>query len=138
MIKLTFRPLDSESTVLVRALYFRICPDETLRGSDNAIAARYVNGMWQLAHRRHRAFECMGPVYLRVTDIAGRREYMGPYDFLKASDGAIFTRDACLGYYSLRRDGGVPASVWTEIAFLTAIRSDPGAAHLPPPADVTM
>jgi hypothetical protein len=124
LIKLTFCPLDSNSAVLIRAMYFRICVDETLRGPDNSIAARYVDGLWQLAHRRHRAFECEGPVYLRVTDTDGRREHIGPYDFLKASDGAIFTRDNCLGAFSLRRNAAVPSGLWTEIAFLTAIRSD--------------
>src|ERR1700749_129676 len=108
-------------------MYFRICVDETLRGPDNSIAARYVDGLWQLAHRRHRAFECGGPVYLRVTDVHGRCEHIGPYDFLKASDGAIFSRDGRLGVHSLRRNAVVPSGLWTEIAFLTAIQTDKGA-----------
>jgi hypothetical protein len=121
LIKLTFRSLDGDTAVLARGTYFRICPDETLRGPDNSITARYVDGLWQVAHRRHRAFECGGPVYLRVTAADGRREYLGPYDFVKASDGAILSRDGCLGIHSLRRGVAIESDLWTEIVFLTAI-----------------
>jgi hypothetical protein len=121
LIKLAFRSFDRESLVLLRGTYFRICPDETLRGPDNSIAARYVDGLWYLGHRRHRGFECNGPVCLRIRSVGGHREYLGPYEFLKASDGAIFTRDGCLGVHSLRR--GVVAEgggLWSEIVLLTA------------------
>jgi hypothetical protein len=132
LIKLTFRPLDGEATVLVRGTYFRICPDETLRGPDNSIAARYVDGLWQVAHRRHRAFECEGPVYLRVTSADGRRANIGPYDFLKASDGAILSREGCLGIHSLRRGIAIESGLWTEIVFLTAIATDSRGVKAPP------
>jgi hypothetical protein len=127
LIHLTFRPLDSQSVVLARAVYFRICVDETLRGPDNSIAARYADGLWQIAHRQHRAFECDGPIYLRVTGSDGRREHIGPYDFLKASDGAIYTRDSCLGAHVLRRNGMAPSGVWTEVVFLSELRNDAGS-----------
>lgn len=48
MIILTFRPVHGESPVSVRGAYFRICADCTLRGPDNAIAASYDKGLWQL------------------------------------------------------------------------------------------
>jgi hypothetical protein len=131
LIKLTFRPLDGESTVLVRGTYFRICPDETLRGPDNSIAARYVDGLWRLAHRRHRAFECADPVYLRVTGFDGHREFIGPYDFLKASDGAILTRDSCIGIHSLRRGIASDSGLWMEVAFLAAATTEPTAPGSP-------
>ena len=105
--------------MLVRGTYFRICPDETLRGPDNSIAARYVDGLWQVAHRRHRGFECEGPVYLRVTGADGRREHLGPYDFLKVSDGAIVSRDGCLGIHSARRGIVGAEGLWTEIVLLS-------------------
>jgi hypothetical protein len=125
LITLTFRPVDGESTVAVRGVYFRICADGTLRGPDNDVAARSVDSLWQLAHRRHRSFECGGPVYLRITDNAGRRTHIGPYDFLKAAGGAIFTRDSCLGTYTPRAESGMGA-VWREITFLTALPTGGG------------
>jgi hypothetical protein len=104
--------------VLVRGTYFRICADATLRGPDNTIAASYVKGLWQLAHRQHRSFECSGPVYLRLTNSDGRRERIGPYSFIKAADGAIFTPDGRLGRYSDRSDADVSLHRWLEIALL--------------------
>jgi hypothetical protein len=118
--------------VLVRGTYFRLCPDETLRGPDNSVAARYIDGLWQVAQRRYRAFECEGPVYLRVTGSDGRRDYIGPYDFLKASDGAIISRDGCLGTHSLRRGIVIQEGPWTEIAFLSEIRTESSGVKAPP------
>jgi hypothetical protein len=119
LIRLTFRPVHGESPVLIRGAYFRICSDGALRGPDNAIAANYADGYWHLAHRRHRAFECSGPLYLRLIRGAGERETLGPYEFVKAADGAIYTQDTCLGIHDARRKTPVSVSLWQEIAFLT-------------------
>jgi len=120
VLTLIFRPSYGESQVLVRGTYFRICADATLRGPDNTIAASYVKGLWQLAHREHRSFECSGPVYLRLTNSDGRRERIGPYTFVKAADGAIFTPDGRLGNYSDRSDADVSMHRWLEIVLLEA------------------
>jgi hypothetical protein len=93
--------------------------DATLRGPDNAIEARYSRGSWLLGHGQHHALECEGPVYLRVTGSNGCREYLGPYDFIKAADGAIFTRDSCLGYYTTRPEAGASPEIWQEVALLS-------------------
>jgi hypothetical protein len=100
-------------------MHFRICTDATLRGPDNAIAACYSKGFWQLASRPHRAFECGGPVYLRVTNSDGSRQHLGPYDFVKAADGAIYTRDSCLGFHATRLEAGASPEIWREIALLS-------------------
>lgn len=121
LIRLTFRPVHGESPVLIRGAYFRICADGALRGPDNAIAATYTDGFWQLAQRRHRAFECEGPVYLRLMRADGLREGIGPYDFIKAAEGAIFTHDDCLGVHDARGRTLAAGSLWQEIAFLTAL-----------------
>jgi hypothetical protein len=121
LIRLIFRPVHTESAVLVRGTYFRICADGTLRGPDNAVCAKYADGFWELAHRRHRAFECDGPVYLRLTKADGRRERIGPYDFVKAAEGAIFTRDSCLGVHDSNGKAAASVSLWQEIAFLTEV-----------------
>ena len=119
MITLTFRPVHGESPVLVRGMHFRICTDATLRGPDNAIAACYSKGFWQLGQRQHRAFECSGSIYLRVTNADGTRTHLGPYDFVKAAEGAIFTRDSCIGIHSSRTEADMSSDVWREIAFLS-------------------
>ncbi len=121
MITLTFRPIYGESPVLVRGMHFRICADATLRGPDNAIAARYSATLWRLGHHQYRAFECGGPVYLRVTNSHGTRERLGPYDFIKVTEGAIFTHDSCLGIHASRGDLSALAAVWQEIAILSAV-----------------
>ncbi len=119
MITLTFRPIHGESPVLVRGTYFRICADATLRGPDNSIAASYCDGLWQLGPRLYRAFECGGPVYLRITNSDGSHERIGPYEFVKALEGAIFTHDSCLGTHASATKVGALMGAWREIAFLS-------------------
>jgi hypothetical protein len=119
LITLTFRPVRSESAVLVRGAYFRICADATLRGPDNAVTASYADGYWRLGQRQHWAFESGGPISLRVTSAGGRRECMGPFDFVKAAEGAVFTHHTCLGFHASGGEFRYPADLWREIAFLT-------------------
>lgn len=118
MIVLAFRPVRGESPVIVRGAYFRISADGTLRGPDNAIVARYLNGLWQLTHGRHRLFDCSGPVFLRVTNRDGTRERGGPYEFVKAAGGAVFTHDSCLAVHDSRAGVESSLALCHEIAFL--------------------
>jgi len=120
LIILNFRPLKNGSAVLVRGTHFRICSDGTLRGPDNSTTARYFDGLWHLGERRYISFECDGPVYLRVTNNHGQRECIGPYASIKASDGAIFAQDSCLGVHMVRAQFGAETVVtWQEVSFLT-------------------
>ncbi len=120
MIVLTFHPVHGESPVSVRGAYFRICADATLRGPDNAVAASYCKGLWQLGRRQHRSFECSGPVYLRVMHSHGSHERTGPYDFVKAIDGALLTHTDYLGAYALRSEIVGSLELWREVALLPA------------------
>lgn len=104
-------------------MHFRICADATLRGPDNAVAARYNKGSWRLGHGQFRAFECDGLVYLRVTSSDGSRHELGPYEYLKTAEGAIYTRDGCLGYHAIRPDTVRSLEVWREIALLSGTTS---------------
>jgi hypothetical protein len=101
-------------------MYFRICADATLRGPDNAVAARYSERIWRLGPRQYRSFECGGPVYLRVTNSNGSRENVGPYDFIKATEGAIFSHDSCLGLHACPAEDGALGAVWQEIALISS------------------
>lgn len=121
MITLAFRPVRSESPVIVRGAYFRVCADGTLRGPDNDVVATYRNGLWQLPHGRHRAFDCSGPVLLRVTNSDGRRTHMGPYPSVKAAEGAIFLEDRCLAIHDSSKEQGSAVDVWQEIAILSGV-----------------
>ena len=122
MIILSFHPLKSGLAVIVRGAHFRICSDGTLRGPDNTTAAHYLDGLWHFGQRRYISFECAGPVYLRVTTNHGRRECTGPYASLRASAGAIFAHDSCLGVHVVRDQFGAEmAETWQEISFLASI-----------------
>ena len=92
MITLTFWELSNESMTFVRGAYFRICADATLRGPDNAVAARYVGGLWQVARRNHRVLECRAALYLRVTGADGQRKSLGPFEGLKVTGGDRLSR----------------------------------------------
>ncbi|HZT03465.1 MAG TPA: hypothetical protein VFA39_14490 [Steroidobacteraceae bacterium] len=119
MITLTFRPLSGESVILVRGVYFRICADGTLRGPDNAVTARYTDGLWQLGRRQHRMLECREAVYLRITTADGQRERMGPCDCLRVTGGAIFSNDIYLGAHTSGESHVPQADIWREIALLS-------------------
>lgn len=119
MITLSFRAQNGESVMLVRGTYFRICADGTLRGPDNAVAASYIDGVWQLGRRRHRTLECREAVYLRVTTADGRRDCIGPYECLRVAGGEIFSNDSYLGAHSAG-DPYLPGTdLWREIALLS-------------------
>lgn len=120
MIVLTFYPVIGESRLSLRGTYFRLCSDATLRGPDNAIAASYCKGVWQLGGRRHRSFECSGPLDLRVIHGDGRNERTGPYDFIKAIDGALFTHKDYLGAFALPPTAASSLGLWREVALLPA------------------
>ncbi len=122
MITLTFRPLSSESMILVRGAYFRICVDRTLRGPDNAVTARYTDGLWELGRKQHTMLECSAAVYLRVMTSDGRRECIGPYECLKVAGGAIFSNGAYLGAHTPGSLHVHPETdVWSEISLLSDI-----------------
>ena len=121
MITITFRALNGESVMLIRGAYFRICADGTLRGPDNAVAASYTNGLWQLGRKQHRTLECREAVYLRVTTSDGKRESIGPYEYLKVAGGDIFSNNTYLGAHS-RGESYLPQTdIWTEIALLSEL-----------------
>ena len=121
MITLTFWELSTESMTFVRGAYFRICADATLRGPDNAVAARYSGGLWQVARRKHRVLECRTAVYLRVTDADGQRKRIGPYECLKVAGGDLFSNDLYLGTHAPRESQPPQAHLWSEIALLPEV-----------------
>ena len=68
------------------------------------------------------SFECDGPVYLRVTGRDGPRVCIGPYAFIKAAEGGIFTHEASLGMYAPSvHSSSALGDLWREIAFLSSV-----------------
>jgi hypothetical protein len=75
----------------------RFCADGTLRGPDNYVVARYLEGGWQVGGRLHRELECEGPVRLRLS-LAERDvpRMLGPFRHLRTAGGLLYGDDACL------------------------------------------
>lgn len=119
LITLTFRSLLYETPLFVRGRYFRICADATLRGPDNEVAATYIERTWRRGSQRFSGFECSEPVYLRVVSEGGERERLGPYEFLRAADGALFSNEKCIGMHCTAANAGFSRH-WHEITILPA------------------
>lgn len=75
----------------------RFCADGTLRGPDNYVIARRLEGGWQVGGRLHRELECEGPVCLRLTmEERAAPRLLGPYQHLRTAGGMLYGDDACL------------------------------------------
>jgi hypothetical protein len=118
LITLTFSP-QAGSQILVRAPFFRICPDATLRGPESSVVATYMARTWRLGARWCREFHCVDDLYLRVSPADGKQLLHGPYQYLRAAEGALFTGSTCLAIHSSEwneESGGVR---WNEITLLS-------------------
>ena len=119
MITLTFRAVSGEPVTTIRAAHFRICADGTLRGADNSVAARYRDGYWQSGTRCYRTLECEAALRLRVRRWDGGSEYLGPFERLRVTGGAIFSTDVYLGAHARGDPHLQSAQVWREVALLS-------------------
>ena len=120
MITLTFSRASPHFPISVRAVFFRICADSTLRGPDSSVIATYTEHRWKLGKRGCNEFLCTDPVFLRVMDAEGRSEKLGPYEFLRGAEGALFTNGRCLGSHSPTWSGELQGNLWHEITLLSA------------------
>jgi hypothetical protein len=116
LIQITF--VFSGIPTFMRGAFFRICADRTLRGPEGSIVARYTARGWQLGVRNCREFEAIGPVTLRAHSADGRREHLGPFDVVRAAEGALFDRSRCLGTFCTNRAASPTLPDWHEIALL--------------------
>jgi hypothetical protein len=104
--------------VIVRGAFFRICADGSLRGPEGSLVARYTTMGWRLGTRDSREFEAIGSLFLRTSFADGRRERMGPYEAIRAADGALFDRAHCLGIFCTNRAASPGLPEWNEITIL--------------------
>ncbi|MEJ0037712.1 MAG: hypothetical protein WDO68_16830 [Gammaproteobacteria bacterium] len=116
MISLSFT--SSGVPVFARGAFFRICADSTLRGPEGSLVATYSSLGWRLGPRYFREFEANGPLFLRAQGPHGRPELMGPYEFVRAGDGALFSHGRCLGSYCTNRAASPGVLEWSEITLL--------------------
>jgi hypothetical protein len=119
LVTLTFNRASPHVPVTVRAAFFRICADSTLRAPDSSIVATYVAHKWRLGQRSCHEFHCSDPIYLRVTNQDGERERLGPFEFLRAAEGSLFTDGRCIGTHTPARAGVVQTDCWQEVTLLS-------------------
>lgn len=105
---------------MVRAAFFRICADATLRGPDSTLVATYAAHMWRLGVRRCREFHCNDSLYLRVKNSEGDQERLGPYQFVRAAEGSLYASGKCLGTYSPKLNTDTTNHLWHEVTLLSA------------------
>lgn len=104
---------------MMLASYVRFCADGTLRGSDNYVVARCVDGLWVVGGRTHRELECEGPVRVRVTSRRGEAsEISGPFRHLRTLNGILHADDMNLHVGMPGRVNG-DAGACHEVAFLS-------------------
>ncbi len=104
--------------VFARAAYFRICADRTLRGPEGSLVATYTSRGWHLGTRICREFAAASPLFLRAVCSDGRTEHLGPYENLRAADGALFNSSYCLGIFCANRAPVLEVPEWSEITLL--------------------
>jgi hypothetical protein len=97
MLRLNFRSITGDAPTLTVAAFFRFCADGTLRGPENYLVARCVEGIWQLSGRMHRELDCEGPVKVRFSPGGNQTPtLLGPFGHLRTAAGMLYGDDACL------------------------------------------
>jgi hypothetical protein len=104
--------------ISVRAAFFRICMDATLRAPDGDIVATFSSRRWRLGKKGCEEFTATGPVVLRIRRFDGVTEHLGPYELVRAADGALFTQGRCLGMHSSAPGAAPGDDSWEEITLL--------------------
>jgi hypothetical protein len=97
VLRLSFHAGKGDSPTLILAAFVRFCPDGTLRGPDNYIVARCVEGLWHLGGRAHRELDCEGPVRVRVT--AREKDpptHHGPFNHVRTVNGVLHGDDTSM------------------------------------------
>ena len=120
MLRLNFRSIKGDAPTLTVATFFRFHADGTLRGPENYLVARCVDGCWQLSGRMHRELDCEGPVKLRFSMGANDAPVMlGPFGHVRTAAGMLYGDDACLNIFVPGRNPGTSAACH-ELTLLSA------------------
>jgi len=90
VLRLNFLIGAGDTPTLMLASFIRFCSDGSLRGPDNYVVARCVDGLWQVGGRAHRELECEGPVRVRITAKPGEGPVQhGPFQHLRTLNGVL-------------------------------------------------
>lgn len=97
MLRVSFHVGSGDMPTLMLASFIRFCADGSLRGPDNYVVARCVDGLWIVGGRTHRELECEGPVRIRVTAKQGQPAvHHGPYPQVRTLNGILHAGDVNL------------------------------------------
>lgn len=122
MLRLTFHAGKGDTPTLMLASFVRFCADGNLRGPDNYVVARCVEGLWHVGGRTHRELNCEGPVRVRITSRASSVPvHRGPFQHLHTVNGVLHGDDASM---NVAMPGRV-ADGATECLELTFLSSSP-------------
>lgn len=90
MLRISFHAGVGDPPTLMLASFIRFCADGSLRGPDNYVVARCVDGLWQVGGRGHRELDCEGPVRVRVIAHAGQPPKVhGPFQHVRTMNGVL-------------------------------------------------
>jgi hypothetical protein len=118
VLRVTFLGRGVDSSTLMLAATLRFCADGTLRGPDNCVVARCVEGSWQVGGRPHRDLDCEGPVRVRITRRASDApEHHGPFQHLRTINGVLHADNSSMSV-TLPGRGGAGNAPCHELAFL--------------------
>lgn len=118
MLRVSFHAGAGDTPTLMLASFIRFCADGSLRGPDNYVVARCVDGLWQVGGRSHRELHCEGPVRVRITAQPGQAPVAhGPFQLLRTVNGVLHADTVCLNVGMPGRITGASAGCH-EIAFL--------------------
>lgn len=116
--------MQGDAPTLAVATFFRFCADGTLRGPENYLVARCVDGGWTLSGRMHRELDCEGPVRLRYSMGAAEAPMsLGPFTHLRTAAGMLYGDDSCLNLFVPGRNPDVSAARH-ELTLLSATREE--------------
>jgi hypothetical protein len=119
MLRVSFLVGAGDTPTLMLAPFVRFCADGCIRGPDNSVVARCVEGLWKLGGKTHRELECEGPVRVRVTRAPGREPtVLGPFQHLHTINGVLHADEICL-HVGVPGRLGAQAADCHEIAFLS-------------------
>src|SRR5690349_1222629 len=111
MLRLNFRSINGDAPKLAVATFFRFQADGTLRGPENYLVARCVDGCWQLSGSTHRELDCEGPLKLRLAKGTNEAPLMlGPFAHVRTAAGMLYGDNACLNIFVPGRNPGAAAS----------------------------
>jgi hypothetical protein len=119
VLRVNFHAGEGGTPTLMLTKFVRFCADGALRGPDNCVVARCVDGLWQVGGRPQRELDCEGPVRVRIIAKPGQPPVLlGPFGTLRTVNGELHADAVSL---HVRMPGRIQGGAvgCHEIAFLS-------------------